>query len=115
MPPFSKEAQLVQVYEPAPKAPPNNTLRGYPLVMLDDASRMKQFLEKELWSEDLETMAPRLWIMTTISSGTVTSTRYSAPRLMAQFSRENAVYSTAPHTQCKNILNVKKSSRIYFL
>ena len=71
MPPFSKEAQLVNDYEPAAKAPPTSTLRGYPSVMLDDAPRMKQFLEKELWSEDLEIMAPRLWIMTTFSSGNI--------------------------------------------
>jgi len=48
MPPFSKETQLVLDYELAAKAPPVSILRGYPFVMLDDASRTKQFLEKEL-------------------------------------------------------------------
>ena len=39
--------------------------------MLNDAAHTKEFLEKELWSEDLETMAPRLWIMTTFSSANI--------------------------------------------
>lgn len=71
MPPFSKEAQLVHDYEPASKVSSNNTLHGYPFIKLDSTPRVKQFLENELWSEDLETMAPRLWIMTTFSSGNI--------------------------------------------
>ncbi|KAK7190288.1 hypothetical protein PSPO01_04009 [Paraphaeosphaeria sporulosa] len=71
MPPFSKEAQLVHDYEPAAGAPTTKTLPGYPLVTLNNASRMRQFLEQELWCKDLETMAPRLWIMTTFSSANI--------------------------------------------
>jgi hypothetical protein len=71
MSPFSREAQLVHDYEPAAGAPTTTTLPGYPLVTLNNASRMRQFLEQELWCKDLETMAPRLWIMTTFSSANI--------------------------------------------
>jgi len=41
------------------------------LVKWNDSPRVKQFLERELWCGDLETMAPRLWIMTTFSSANI--------------------------------------------
>ncbi|TVY22256.1 hypothetical protein LHYA1_G009035 [Lachnellula hyalina] len=71
MPPFSKEAQLVHDYEPAPEAPTTTTLPGYPLVILNDAPCIRQFLEQEFWSRDLEMMAPHLWILTTFSSANI--------------------------------------------
>ena len=71
MPPFSKEAELAHDYEPAAKASTSATLPGYPLVKWNDNTRMKQFLEQELWCRDLEFMAPRLWIMTTFSGANI--------------------------------------------
>ncbi|OCK92231.1 uncharacterized protein K441DRAFT_663469 [Cenococcum geophilum 1.58] len=71
MPPFLKLNQLVHDIEPAAESPTITTLPGYPLVMLNGAPHMRQFLEKELWSKDLEAMAPRLWIMTTFSGGNI--------------------------------------------
>ncbi|KAF2685411.1 hypothetical protein K458DRAFT_337516 [Lentithecium fluviatile CBS 122367] len=68
MSPFSKASQLVRDLDPGAGAPPITTLPGQPSIMLDDAPRIRQFLKKELCSKDLETMAPRLWIMTTLSS-----------------------------------------------
>ncbi|KAI9691167.1 MAG: hypothetical protein M1822_008787 [Bathelium mastoideum] len=42
-------------------------LPGYPSVILDDLGSTKEFLEQELWSQQLETIAPRLWVMSTFS------------------------------------------------
>ena len=71
MPPFSKETQLVCDYESAERDPATTTLPGYPMIKSDDASHIKRFLKQELWSHDLETMAPRLWIMTTFSGANI--------------------------------------------
>jgi hypothetical protein len=71
MSPFSKANQLVRDVEPGAGAPPITTLPGRPSVMLNDSTRMKQFLERELYSQDLEKMAPHLWVMTTLSSGNI--------------------------------------------
>jgi hypothetical protein len=71
MPPFSKANQLVCDLDPGAGAPPITTLPGQPSIMLNDAARMRQFLNNELWPKDLEIMAPRLWIMTTLSSANI--------------------------------------------
>jgi hypothetical protein len=39
--------------------------------MLSNHSQLARFLENEFWCKDLETMAPRLWVMTTFSSGNI--------------------------------------------
>jgi hypothetical protein len=72
MSPFSKSNQLVRDLEPNKAdvlaiAP----VPGQPAVMLNDSAHVRQFLEKELYSKDLERMAPRLWIMTTLSSANI--------------------------------------------
>jgi len=46
-------------------------LPGHPLIVLNNATYIRQFLEKELYSQDLEIMAPRLWVMTTLSSANI--------------------------------------------
>ena len=46
-------------------------LPGYPGLDLNDAVRMKMFLKKELCAQDLETMAPHLWVMSTQSSANI--------------------------------------------
>jgi hypothetical protein len=46
-------------------------LPGHPWLNLNDVVRMKQFLKKEFCAQDLETMAPHLWIMSTQSSANV--------------------------------------------
>jgi hypothetical protein len=71
MPPFSKEAQAVHNYKTVTKAPLTTALEGYPLISLSDAAGMRKFLQQELWSRDLETMAPRLWIMSTFCSANI--------------------------------------------
>ncbi|KAK3196986.1 hypothetical protein GRF29_1536g225401 [Pseudopithomyces chartarum] len=71
MAPFSKEAQLVKDYESNKVHPTTTNLPGYPLIRSDDATQIRRFLKQELWSDDLETMAPRLWIMTTFSGANI--------------------------------------------
>ena len=71
MPPFSKAKQLVCDLDAGAITPPITTLPGQPCILLDDPLLMRQFLESDFWSEDLEVMAPRLWIMTTFSSANI--------------------------------------------
>ncbi|KAI1521384.1 hypothetical protein PtrSN001C_012256 [Pyrenophora tritici-repentis] len=71
MPPFSKANQLVHDLVPGPGAAQSETLPGQPSVLLKDLNRTKKFLYDDLWSEDLDRMAPRLWIMTTLSSANI--------------------------------------------
>ncbi|CAF9916400.1 MAG: hypothetical protein GOMPHAMPRED_000987 [Gomphillus americanus] len=56
--PFDKEDQLG-----SDVVAPTGTLPGYPRVSLDNRNRVKKFLEKELYADLLESMAPRLWWM----------------------------------------------------
>jgi hypothetical protein len=44
---------------------------GQPSILLKDLDRTTKFLHNDLWSEDLDRMAPRLWIMTTLSSANI--------------------------------------------
>lgn len=60
MPPFSKANQLVRDLEPLPGASPPTTLPGQPSLSLNDLSLTRQFLEDDLWAQDLERMAPHL-------------------------------------------------------
>jgi hypothetical protein len=72
MPLLSKSNQLVHDLEPDEAGlPAIATVPGQPSVMLDDSTHVRQFLKKELCSEDLESMAPRLWVMTTLSSANI--------------------------------------------
>jgi hypothetical protein len=71
MPPFSKANELVQDLVPAPSAAQNETLPGQPSILLKDHNRIKTFLQDDLWSEDLEKIAQRLWVMTTLSSANI--------------------------------------------
>jgi hypothetical protein len=71
MPPFSKANQLVHDLVLGPGAAQSETLPGQPSVLLKDLDRTKKFLYDDLWSEDLDRMAPRLWIMTTSSSANI--------------------------------------------
>jgi hypothetical protein len=71
MPPFLKASQLVHDLEPQPGASQSTTLPGQPSIPLDDLSLTSKFLEDDLWSDDLERIAPRLWIMTTTPSANV--------------------------------------------
>lgn len=71
MPPFSKANQLVRDLEPQPGASSPATLPGQPSIPLNDLSLTRQFLEDNLWAQDLERVAPYLWIITTLSSANV--------------------------------------------
>lgn len=71
MPPFSKANQLVHDLMPGFGTCQNKTLPGQPSVPLNDLVRTQKFLHDDLWSENLEKMAPRLWIMTTMSSANI--------------------------------------------
>jgi hypothetical protein len=71
MPPFSAANQLVHDLEPELGASQSNALPGQPSLLLNDLVRTKKFLDHDLWSEDLERMAPHLWIMTTMSSANI--------------------------------------------
>jgi hypothetical protein len=71
MPPFSEANQLVRDLVPEPGAAQNETLPGQPSIPLKDLDQTKKFLHDDLWSEDLDRMAPRLWIMTTPSSANI--------------------------------------------
>ena len=70
MSPFSKANQLVHDLKPEDGAS-TTTLPGHPSVVLGNIPQLKLVLEKEFWCNDLETMAPRLWIMTTFSSANI--------------------------------------------
>ena len=54
-----------------PKATSTVALPGQPWLDLRDSIRMKQHLEQDLYTEDLEAVAPHLWIMSTQSSANV--------------------------------------------
>jgi hypothetical protein len=71
MAPFSETNQLVRDLEPLAGTPQLIHLPGQPSVLLDNSISTGKFLERELWPHDLETMAPRLWIMTTFSSANI--------------------------------------------
>jgi hypothetical protein len=71
MPPFSKANQLVRDLVPQPGAAQNEILPGQPSIPLEDLNRTKRLLYDDLWSEDLDRIAPRLWIMTTPSSANI--------------------------------------------
>lgn len=71
MPPFSKSNHLVRDFDSDEARVPTATLPGVPSVMLMDSALAREFLRKELWSADLESIAPRLWIMTTFSSSNI--------------------------------------------
>lgn len=71
MSPFSKANQLVHDLELDDGAPTATALPGYPSVMLTNTPQLRRLLEKEFRCKDLEIMAPRLWIMTTFSSGNI--------------------------------------------
>jgi hypothetical protein len=71
MPPFSEANQLVHDLVPEPSAAQSETLPGQPSIPLKDLDRTKKFLHDDLWSEDLDRIAPRLWIMTTLSSANI--------------------------------------------
>jgi hypothetical protein len=72
MSPFSKSSELVHDLElDEADVPADIPLPGQPSVMLNDIAQVKHFLKRELCSEDLERIAPRLWIMTTLSSANI--------------------------------------------
>jgi hypothetical protein len=69
MPPFSKAMELGCVS--TSNLPQDNVLPGQPSIALGDITQLKDFLVTNMCSADLETMAPHLWIMTTLSSGNI--------------------------------------------
>lgn len=46
-------------------------LPGFPDIMLNDTDRIKTFLATEFWADDLEVIAPYLWLLSTQSSKNV--------------------------------------------
>lgn len=48
-------------------------LPGQPCIEITDTTRLNEFLEEEVWAQDLESMARKLWMMTTPSSANVNS------------------------------------------
>jgi hypothetical protein len=71
MPPFWKANQLVSDLDLEPGASCSGTLPGQPSIPLNDVNRMKKFLREDLCSDDLERMAPHLWIMSTMSGANI--------------------------------------------
>lgn len=49
----------------------NTTLPGQPLIPLQDAARLSQFLDREICSPDLEAFARHLWILSTQSNANI--------------------------------------------
>ena len=73
-PPFSKEHQLcadLDVTDTNTSQQFSHCLPGQPCIQLADSTQLNEFLESELWAEDLESLASRLWIMTTPSSANI--------------------------------------------
>lgn len=72
LPPFTKSQQLCGDLEgDEAKAQTISSLPGHPWLMLNDVPRITVFLDHEFWAEDLETLAPHLWVMSTHSSTNV--------------------------------------------
>ena len=71
MPPFLKITELFPSLTRVSVSSQNVALPGQPLLLLSNTHDLKTFLEDDLCSQDLETMAPRLWIMTTASSANI--------------------------------------------
>ena len=71
MPPFSRPTELTPKLTPVSGSSQDAALPSQPLLLLSNTHDLKTFLEDDLCSEDLETMAPRLWIMTTASSANI--------------------------------------------
>lgn len=70
MPPFSRATELVRDLTTTPGSL-DNKLPSQPSIALNDTPRLRAFLEDDLCAKDLETMAPRLWILTTPSSNNI--------------------------------------------
>lgn len=72
MPPFSKTTELTPSHTPVRGSSSQDVhLPGQPELSLSNIHDLKIFLEDDLCSQDLETMAPRLWIMTTALSANI--------------------------------------------
>lgn len=71
MPPFSHATELIRDLTPASGASHVDSLPSQPSIALSDLQRIQSFLKDDLCSPDLETMAHRLWIMTTPSSDSI--------------------------------------------
>ncbi|KAJ4382593.1 hypothetical protein N0V86_001815 [Didymella sp. IMI 355093] len=71
MPPFSRATELIRDLTPASGAPQDGSLPSQPSIALNDLPHIRSFLKEDLCSPDLEKMAPRLWIMTTLSSDNI--------------------------------------------
>jgi len=76
--PFVKSNQLYDGILNIPRddgsyeAPENpKCLPGHPYYQLGETERLTAFLEREFCAPDLEAMAPRLWMMSTQSSGNI--------------------------------------------
>lgn len=68
-PPFRKDQQLCAFLDH--KHESSDTLPGWPCVSLNDRGAVGDVLYRELYAPDLETVAPRLWILSTQSSANV--------------------------------------------
>ncbi|MCJ1439900.1 MAG: hypothetical protein MMC23_000381 [Stictis urceolatum] len=70
LPPFEKRYQLKATLDPE-QAPKNvsadgestSRLPGHPMVPLDNTQKLESFLHLEMFSSDLDIMAPYLWLM----------------------------------------------------
>ena len=71
-PPFTQSQQLCKDLEAnEAEAQTITCLPGHPGLMLNDIPRISQFLGHEFWAQDLETLAPQLWKMSTYSSANI--------------------------------------------
>ncbi|KAK5010087.1 hypothetical protein LTR28_011877 [Elasticomyces elasticus] len=77
-PPFLHAHQLCSDLDPCQAGEPTGetrapatTLPGQPRILLSNPDRMAEFLVEEFWAHNLETVAPRLWVMSTQSSANV--------------------------------------------
>src|SRR5450755_457712 len=67
LPPFPKEVELNKELEFLEQSVPTSSdpghLPGHPRISLDDTGELTAFLEQEFLSEDMDGMAPHLWMM----------------------------------------------------
>lgn len=66
--PFTAGNQLCDDFDAQHRT---QSLPGHPLVRLEDIAQLGNFLDSDLCCEDLETMAPYLWMMSTWSSSNI--------------------------------------------
>ena len=72
--PFSKDAELnseLEGFNDTPHSVAQRELPGYPGLYIGNTAQLRTHLESDLYSEKLDQIAPKLWVMSTQSSANI--------------------------------------------